>query len=150
MILVKNQRERTRFIRFVIVGIIGTVVDFIVFNLLLVLGVEEHLAQALSFTVAVFSNFTWNRLWTYPDSRSKKLSRQLGQFFVVNLLGLAIRTVIFIGLENNLTAFFAQNLPGSPISPEFLGPNLALAISIGVVMFWNYFVNRYWTYNDVE
>ena len=72
MILVKNQRERTRFIRFVIVGIIGTVVDFIVFNLLLVLGLEEHLAQALSFTVAVFSNFTWNRVWTYPDSRSKK------------------------------------------------------------------------------
>ena len=69
---------------------------------------------------------------------------------MVNLLGLAIRTVIFISLENNLTTFFAENLPNSPVAPEFLGPNLALAISIGVVMFWNYFVNRYWTYNDVE
>jgi putative flippase GtrA len=33
---------------------------------------------------------------------------------------------------------------------ERIGENMALALSVLVVMFWNFFVNRYWTYNDVE
>ncbi len=35
-------------------------------------------------------------------------------------------------------------------TPEFLGKNFTLAIAVGVVMLWNFFVNRYWTYNDVD
>ena len=31
-----------------------------------------------------------------------------------------------------------------------LGDNLALVLAVIVVMFWNFFVNRYWTYNDVQ
>jgi putative flippase GtrA len=30
------------------------------------------------------------------------------------------------------------------------GKNLALALAVGIVMFWNFFVNRYWTYSDVD
>ena len=26
---------------------------------------------------------------------------------------------------------------------------ITLALAIGVVMMWNFFINRYWTYNDV-
>jgi hypothetical protein len=36
------------------------------------------------------------------------------------------------------------------ITAEFLAANLALAVAVIVVMFWNFFVNRYWTYSDVE
>jgi putative flippase GtrA len=35
------------------------------------------------------------------------------------------------------------------LTTEFMGHNGALAIAVLVVMMWNYFVNRYWTYNDV-
>ena len=31
-----------------------------------------------------------------------------------------------------------------------LGYNMAKAIATGVVLFWNFFVNRYWTYSDVD
>lgn len=34
MILVKNQRERSRFLRFAFVGVVGAIVDFGVMNLL--------------------------------------------------------------------------------------------------------------------
>jgi putative flippase GtrA len=30
-----------------------------------------------------------------------------------------------------------------------IGHNAALAVAIGIVMLWNYFANRYWTYNDI-
>ncbi len=38
----------------------------------------------------------------------------------------------------------------SPEVGELLGDNLAVAFAVGIVMFWNFFINRYWTYNDVE
>jgi putative flippase GtrA len=31
-----------------------------------------------------------------------------------------------------------------------LGYNAAKVIATIVVLFWNFFVNRYWTYSDVE
>jgi putative flippase GtrA len=145
--------ERTRFIRFAIVGTIGAVVDFGTFNLFSgVLGIQDVWASVFSFTTAVLSNFTWNRYWTYPDSRSKPLTAQLLSFAVVNILGLGIRTPLFAGLSSLLERLFSllPFLPVSFITPDLLGDNSALAVAILVVMLWNFFANRYWTFNDVD
>jgi putative flippase GtrA len=150
-VIVTNQRERTRFMRFMVVGVTGAIVDFGIFNLLTSLfHVLPLLAQAISFSCAVVSNFTINRYWTYPDSRSKKLHRQVVQFLIVSIIGLAIRTPLFAGLENPLTHFFSSEMPHLPLTPQFLGHNGSLAIAVLVVMMWNFFANRYWTYNDVD
>src|SRR5512140_2755720 len=91
-----NRKELTRFSRFLVVGLTCCVVDFGVFNLLLkALSFPPVLAQAISFSLAAVNNFLWNRYWTYPDSRSKPILRQFGMFFVLNGIGLAIRTPIF-------------------------------------------------------
>ncbi|MGE5249119.1 MAG: GtrA family protein [Bacteroidota bacterium] len=149
--ILTNSKELGRFLRFALVGAIGAGVDFGVFNLL---AWDFHLhevpASVISFIAAVTSNFLWNRYWTYPDSRSKPLAHQVSQFFLVNLVGLLIRTPIFAGLEDPLGRLFASLHTGAYIQPERLGHNAALAVAIGVVMLWNFFINRHWTYNDVE
>ncbi len=150
MILVTS-RERTRFIRFAVVGTIGAIVDFTVFNIAIqVFGVPSVWANVISFSVAVISNFSWNRYWTYPDSRSKSIRRQLGQFFAVNLIGVLIRTPIFVFAETLLLQA-AESFPRIPAEPAtFAAHNLALGGAMVVVLFWNFFVNRYWTYADVD
>jgi putative flippase GtrA len=166
-----NPRELKRFIKFGVVGVIGAVVDFGTFNLLLnpmralfaqgaansVLQILHQSADqmavttcaAISFMLAILSNFTWNRLWTYRDSRSKSLRRQFAQFFLVNTSGILFRVPIVTIATIPFTRLM-QQFPLVPISPERLGPNLAVALSVGIVMFWNFFANRYWTYNDVQ
>lgn len=147
--LFTDASERTRFLKFATVGAIGTVVDFSVFNLLnIIFHVPPVFAQAISFATAVFNNFMWNRHWTYPESRSKKVHHQMLQFGLVNLGGLLIRTPIIYGLEHPLGDMVAR-LGVPAVTADGLGENLALAIAIGIVMLWNYFANRYWTYNDV-
>lgn len=151
--IVTNPRERTRFFRFAIVGIIGAVVDFGTFNLLTnFAGLSAVWASVFSFIAAIISNFTWNRYWTYPDSRSKPLGSQLIQFSVVSLIGLVIRTPIIAILEPLFFSIFSGStfLPIGFLTAEFLANNLALAIAVIIVMFWNFFINRYWTYGDVE
>ncbi len=147
-----NQKEFKRFVKFGVVGAIGFIVDFGTFNLLTGwLGVWNVAAQTLSFAAAVVSNFLWNRFWIYPDSRSKPLGHQVTQFVVVSVVGWLVRTPIFTAVVNPYTGLTRSTgiaaLLGVPA--ETLGNNLALASAVLVVLFWNFFVNRFWTYNDV-
>ena len=149
-IVIKNPAERARFLKFAVVGAIGAVIDFGIMNLLVALFRAPFvLAGTVSFICAVVSNFIWNRFWTYPESRSKPLVGQLGQFSLVNAAGLLIRIPILKFGEPALDQFIL-NMSIVAKSHQFISHNVTLAIAVGVVMLWNFFVNRYWTYNDVD
>lgn len=151
MSMLKDRRERSRFVRYSIVGAVGAAVDFTVLNILTSLfGVTSVIASVLSFIAAVISNFTWNRYWTYPDSRSKKFSRQLIQFSVVSIIGLGIRTSVFAILESMFLTILINSSFTLPFEPDIIALNLALAVVIGIVMVWNFVVNRFWTFSDVD
>jgi putative flippase GtrA len=156
--LLENPKELERFIKFAIVGMIGMVVDFAILNLMKLifegvglgegwkgpLGAHEIqlvAANTVSFSAAVLSNFTWNRLWTFPESRARPLGTQLIQYTVVNVLGWAINTVLLVVLDQYVFQHFVS---------ERLSYNLAKALAIGVVLFWNFGINRIWTYRDIE
>jgi putative flippase GtrA len=151
MILINNVKERERFLKFAAVGVIGAVIDFGVMNLL-TQGANMSLVVAgtISFVCAVISNFVWNRYWTYPDSRSRPIARQLVMFFVVNVAGVAIRIPILHFVEPPMIGLLDGINLSNPLSSEFVAKNLTLAVAVGIVMLWNFFVNRYWTYNDVD
>jgi len=143
------RKEGERFFKFLIVGAVGFVVDagtlFVCTSLLII---PDLIAQAVSFAAAVTSNFTWNRYWTYPDSRTKSIRRQLTQFFLVNLAGLGVRSLVFAGVLEPYRRF-ATVQSVAPLDPKVIARYAALATAVTVVMFWNFLVNRYWTYNDV-
>lgn len=141
--------ERNRFLKFATVGAMGTVLDFAVFNILSVsLRWQPVIASVFSFSAAVVNNFLWNRHWTYPESRGKAVHHQMAQFGLVNLGGLIIRTPIFAWLEGPLGELATRYGAGAGAANR-IGHNLALGVAILIVMLWNYFANRYWTYNDV-
>jgi putative flippase GtrA len=135
-----NPKELERFLKFMVGGTIGFVVDFGTLNILVLLAQFPVLvANTVSFSLAVISNYTWNRFWTYPDSRSKPVRAQLVQFSVVNVAGWGINTFVLWALTPLFTRMIGE-----------LGYNIAKAIATVIVLFWNFFVNRYWTYSDVD
>jgi putative flippase GtrA len=156
--LFSKPRELERFTKFAIVGTIGMVVDFVVLNIMksffenIGLGVgwdvplnphEIQLvaANTISFSAAVLSNFTWNRLWTFPESRERPIGTQLVQFSIVNVVGWGINTVLLVVMDQYVFQGF--------VSPR-LSYNLAKAFAIAVVLFWNFGINRIWTYRGIE
>ena len=135
-----SPKEITRFLKFAIVGAIGMLVDLAVLTFgREVMGLPLSLAVGLGFSVAVISNFTWNRLWTFPESRKFKKRSQLPKFFIVNLIGLIINQVVLA-----VALVFLE-----PIVPHPWDYNLAKAIAICIVLFWNFGVNRLWTYRGI-
>jgi putative flippase GtrA len=136
-----SAKEITRFLKFAIVGAIGMVVDLAVLTFSReVLGLSLSVAVGLGFMVAVLSNFTWNRLWTFPESRDRPVATQMGQFAFINLIGLGLNELIVLGLHPLFSEFLVD-------PPAYLA---AKVIAIGVVLFWNYGANRIWTYRGIR
>ena len=153
-----NRKELTRFIKFAIVGTIGFVIDLVVLTIMkrlfetISLGVgwnvpveprqvQLAVANTVSFSAAVLSNFTWNRLWAFPESRERPLGSQLIQFVVVNVLGWGINTVLLLMMDQYVFQHFVN---------EGLSYKLAKATATIVVLFWNFGINRIWTYKGIE
>jgi putative flippase GtrA len=150
MILAVN-KERLRFLKFATVGAIGSVVDIVIMNLLTqLLNLRLVFAGTISLICAILCNFILNRFWTYPDSRSRHFLHQLSMFFLVNLIGIAFRVPILHFIEPSMASAFRNFAHLSSTSAEIYAKNATIAFAIGVVMIWNFFINRYWTYNDIE
>ena len=156
-------REVERFIKFAFVGTLGFIIDIGALILLqnTVLPPESDsnvlFANSIAFVLAVCSNFIWNRFWTYPDSRSYSIRRQLTQFGIVSVIGLVIRNLWMSGTYEALGQLSTTVLQGmlSDYAPTLidqnkLGTTIALIFGVLIVMIWNFTANRLWTYNDVE
>ena len=113
MIIIRDKKERERFIKFVVVGTIGFGVDSGTYNL-------------------VRSGFG-----TSPEISSNVLRR---------LLLASATAAAVVGVLSALRLLIGDQF----LPPKVIGENLSLAIVVIIVMFWNFFVNRFWTYNDVK
>lgn len=168
-----KSKEVERFLRFAVVGLIGAIVDFgtvIVLQATLLpptnpnnepIASNVALATSIAFLAAVVSNFIWNRYWTYPDSRSRSIRRQLVMFTFISLVGWLARTMWISVAFNPMGELMMPILlpviqiirPGyvpSITASGKLGTMVAMLIGVVVVMFWNFIANRIWTYNDVD
>lgn len=146
----RNRKEAKRFLKFMFVGALGAVVDFGTLNILThIFDLPVTLAGVISFALAVSHNFTWNRYWTYPESRRSPLLPQYVQFVVINATALLIRVPILALVPGPLIGFL-ESLGIAPVTAEVLGNNLSLALAVGIAMFWNFFVNRFVTYRHIK
>ena len=143
-------QEGIRFTKFLIVGLIGAGIDFGIMNVCSqLLHFSLTISGSISFICAVISNFFWNRYWTYPDSRSRSFPKQLFMFFIVNFIGILMRVPILHFIEPYFIDIF-QKYPIFNINTNILANNVTLAIAVFIVLLWNFFINRYWTYNDID
>jgi dolichol-phosphate mannosyltransferase len=118
--------DGTLLAKYCLVGASGYAVNLAVY-LTLVRGASvDYLAAAVcSFLVAVTSNYTWNRLWTFRAQRGR-VGRQGARFLVVSTAALAanllcLRLLVGLGLDKVEMQALAIALV-TPIS--FLGNKL--------------------------
>ena len=168
-----KSKEVERFLKFLVVGVIGFIVDFGTVTILQAtilppttksgdrILVNVILATTLAFIAALISNFTWNRIWTYPDSRSRAAHHQLFMFAFISMVGWLGRTIwitsayhflgaLLMPLFLPLIHLFRPLYIPSVAADDKLGTMVAMVIGVIVVTFWNFFANRRWTYNDVD
>ena len=117
-------------LRFGIVGIINTGLDFgILFFLTLLFNLPRELANTISTTISFLFSFVANKKYTFK-STSKNLKRQFILFAVVTLFGL---WVVQNGIISVATPFF-MNI----ISNEAMSLFASKIIATFASLIWNY------------
>lgn len=117
------------------VGTLGTLIDFGLLNLLVIMArIGVYFSATLSFVAAVINNFFLNKYWTFKSPLTRKKSHiQFIQFFIVSLIGLGLNLTIMY-LIMDIFHFGHQRY------------NLAKAAAILVVLVWNFLANKFWTF----
>ncbi len=140
-------RRSKTFLKFGTVGFMGTIVDFIFYNIFIgTFGIRPATAKAFSTEVAILNNFSWNNLWTFKKRKtSNNIWQKLLIFNIVSFGGLAIGVLI---------VKFLHLLYGDGVWHfAFLKLqyyNLYFFATIPFVMTWNFFMNHYFTWKREE
>jgi putative flippase GtrA len=93
----RARRNWEQLAKFCAVGAIGYAINLGVYAALLHAGVHFLLAATCSFLVAVTSNYTWNRLWTFRDRRAG-IAAQGVRFLIVSVGSLGANLLVLDGL----------------------------------------------------
>jgi putative flippase GtrA len=152
--------ELRRFIKFCIVGFSSTFVSFTVLNIChYLLGLPLFSSLTAAFLLSLANGFYWNRKWTWKAARGNSAREQSLKFLIVNVVGFFLNTTIFVLIVAHfyVTGGILHNIPefktvlwnmvvGNKSNYSKLIVNGAQVIAIGLVMFWNFFANRHWTF----
>ena len=89
----RARRNWEQLAKFCTVGVVGYGVNLAVYASLLAAGVHYLVAATCSFLVAVTSNYTWNRIWTFRHHRGG-VAAQGTRFFIVSLASLGANLLV--------------------------------------------------------
>jgi putative flippase GtrA len=123
---------RWEFLRFGMVGVVNTFIDFVVFVLFYRLTeIDPLLCNGIAFMVAVTNSYLLNHYWTFRDSGSTLSLKSYIRFVALNAGGLLIGTIAILLLEGVL-----------PLEVVKL-------IAAGFTLIWNYTCSKLFVFKTV-
>jgi putative flippase GtrA len=119
-----------QFIKFALVGILNSAIQYLVFLLLYRLfGTQYLIASIIGYVAGMTNSYILNRRWTF-GSRNQQLLTELSRFVVVNL----------ISLGANLCLMFLL------VSTGVMIPQWAQVLAITGSTLVNFVLNKVWTF----
>ncbi|WP_315906738.1 GtrA family protein [Priestia koreensis] len=89
------------FLKFGLVGIVNTGIDFLLFTLLTLGGFPYLLAQIISYSGGLANSYMLNRSWTFQQKGAAS-KKEVIAFMSVNLITLAVTSVLLSELHQQL------------------------------------------------
>ena len=141
-----SRRAKT-FVKFGLVGIVGTLVDFFFYKIFInYFGIAPATSKGISAEIAIMNNFFLNNLWPFKYRKTKtNLWQKLGIFNLVSFGGLIISVLIVKFLHSTygdgLIWVFGHHIAYN---------NFYFFATIPPVMIWNFTVNHFITWRHQE
>lgn len=124
----------TPLLKYSIVGGVGTLIDILfLYFLVEVVGFGVFVATFCAFIIAATHNFFLNKFWTFENT-SKHYRSQYIKFLLVSTVGLFLTMV---------SMYIFTTLIG-------LWYIFAKIITSGIIVLWNFFGNKLWTFKHVD
>ena len=97
----KNNKLIKQILRFGIVGVIATLVDYIVLIICKeLLGIQVLVSTAIAFTISVIFNYILSIKWVFDVDKSKSNKKNFITFIIFSIIGLGITELImYLGTD---------------------------------------------------
>lgn len=128
--LIKNN-DLIKLIRFSIVGVGNTLVNWGIFFILNAFGVYYIISNIIAYIIATINSYIWNSLWVFKYGQGLNINTSV-KFFILNLVGLTANTTIMYILVDILN----------------LNKFMALVLASVVVVIMNYTINKLWVFKE--
>lgn len=140
-------RRGKTFIKFGLVGVTGTIVDFTFYKVFInLLAIAPATSKGFSTEIAIVNNFLLNNYWTFGARKTKNsLWRKFVIFNLVSFGGLLI-SVLVIKLLHSIYGDGAVDIAGLKIAYN----NFYFFATIPPGMAWNFTVNHFITFKRVK
>ncbi|MCA9348601.1 GtrA family protein [Candidatus Saccharibacteria bacterium] len=142
----KKLVKKFDFIRFALVGVLNTILDFTILNTLVAgLGAPVLIANIISTSLTMIFSFRANQRLVFRSSSAERRHRQIILFISGTLFGLyVIQTLVIAALAHWWTGPL-ETLTNLLIgrSSDLLVINLAKAAATATTMIWNYFFYKF-------
>ena len=121
--------ELINIIKFSIVGVSNTLLNFVIFILLNNIGINYILASIIAYSISIINSYFWNSglVFKYDNKNKKSI---LIKFIILNLIGLSINAVLMATLVGVLA----------------IKKIVAMFIVSLLVMCINYILNKIWVF----
>ncbi|WP_196048921.1 GtrA family protein [Clostridium saudiense] len=118
-----------RFIKFGLVGVLNTSINWIVFIILNMLGMYYIFSNIIAYSLSTLNSYIWNSKWVFKYS-GDDVKETTAKFIILNIIGLILNTCILY------------------ILVDIIGLNkiVSLIITTVIVMILNYFINKLWVF----
>jgi len=133
-----------QFIKFLLVGVLNTGIDFGVLNLLMfstgiTSGFYYSVFKAISFTCGVTNSYIWNKRWTFKKGKNLE-KKEFSKFFTISLIAFGVN----IGVASILVNIVG---PIGGISP-YVWANISALAAAGFTTLINFFGYKYLVFKD--
>ena len=130
-----NESSAGKPIRFIIVGVSNTVLDFVLMNIFKLVGLNLIVANTLYTGIAMIYSFFMNKKWTFRNAGNNYI-KQVTLFFIFTVIGIWV-------IQNGFIWLIDSYLPHFGLSDQLFANVAKLAASVPSLL-WNYV-----TYNKI-
>ena len=123
----KNKKLLLQIFRFIIVGGIATIIDYIIFFIMHdILHISTLISNIMSFSISVVYNYIASVKWVFEVDETKDKKQQFVIFIVLSIVGLGINTgIVYLCID--ILKFYSI---------------IAKVLATGVVMVFNFITRK--------
>ncbi len=160
-----NKSSVIQFIKFGLVGVSNTLVNYLVYVIFVALGVHYVIANALGFIISVLNAYFWGSRFVFKEDKTKEKRvwwKVLLKTYASYALGFGINTVLLIlwidllnvgqyfgfvgdiiGWASGFLNFLPESMTAEEIS-EIVAPVINMFVTVPI----NFVVNKFWAYRQ--
>jgi putative flippase GtrA len=118
--------------KYSVVGASGTIIDLLFLYILVdILSFDVIYAAIISFILAATNNFIFNKGWTFKNTTNSDLYHiKYLKFMIISIIGLLFTVTLMFFINKVLMIWYIS----------------AKIVTSIVVLLWNYYANKNWTF----